>query len=271
MWRVGLPPAESSPGKETDGRYPCLSNAPGVSWKKPANLRQLEEIIVSFSNLIIDFPEIRAMDINPLAVSDGKPMALDARILVDDRYLHDERSYPHLVITPYPSRYITLWHLRDGREVILRPVRPEDEPLEHEMFLSLSEETLRGRFYQTVKTITHEMHVRFCNIDYDREMTIVGEIRDGNKRRLIGIGSYVSEPGGEACEFSVIVHEEFQGQGLAAKLIDMLIGIADEKGIKEFFGYVEPQNRRMIALARKLGMTIEKTPYDLLKMTLYLQ
>jgi len=115
------------------------------------------------------------------------------------------------------------------------------------------------------------MHVRFCNIDYDREMTIVGEIRDGNKRRLIGIGSYVSEPGGEACEFSVIVHEEFQGQGLAAKLIDMLIGIADEKGIKEFFGYVEPQNRRMIALARKLGMTIEKTPYDLLKMTLYLQ
>ncbi len=267
---VGLPPLNQALARRMIEDTRVYRMLKGYRGKKPADLHQLEEIIVSFSNLIVDFPEIRAMDINPLAVADGKAVALDARLIIDDRYVKEEKPYPHLVISPYPSRYISIWHLKTGQEVIIRPIRPEDEPLEHEMFTSLSENTLRERFYQTIKDITHEMHARFCNIDYDREMTMVGEIREGGKKRLIGIGSFIMEPSGTACEFSVMVHDDFQGQGLAAKLLDVLIGIADEKGIKEFFGYAEPQNHRMLSLARKLGMTLEKTGHDLLKMTLNL-
>jgi acetyltransferase len=185
--------------------------------------------------------------------------------------LHHDTPYPHLVITPYPMRYVSRWHLRDGTEVLLRPIKPEDEPLEHAMFTSLSEDTLRERFYQAIKTITHEMHARFCNIDYDREMAIVAEIRENGKRRIIGIGSYMIEANGKCCEFSVLVHDDFQGHGLASKLVDLIIGIADEKGMEEFFGYIELKNRKMVNLTAKLGMVAGRTPYDLVKMSLKLK
>ena len=154
---------------------------------------------------------------------------------------------------------------------MLRPIRPEDEPLAHDMFTTLSEATLRERFYQTIKTITHEMHVRFCNIDYDREMMLVAELRENDGRRLIGMGGFNIEADFRKCEFSILVHDDFQGQGLAYKLIDILIGIADEKGLEEFYGYIEPQNRKMVRLCEKLGMSAEKSPDDLTRVSLRLR
>jgi len=148
----------------------------GYRGRPPADLQKMEEIIVAFSNLIVDFPEIAEMDVNPIAISDGKAYALDARIIISDDMAESASQYPHLVITPYPARYIMPWTLSDGTEVLLRPIRPEDEPLEHEMLSTLSDESLRTRFFQTIRNITHEMHVRFCNIDYDREMAIVAEV-----------------------------------------------------------------------------------------------
>ncbi|PKN17374.1 MAG: acetyl-CoA synthetase [Deltaproteobacteria bacterium HGW-Deltaproteobacteria-6] len=268
---VGLPPLNQALARRLMEDTRVYKMLQGYRGKKPADLRQLEQIIVSLSNLIVDFPEILMMDMNPLAISDGKAVALDARIILDRPDGLKETPYPHLVITPYPARYITRWHLRGGTEAILRPIKPEDEPLEHEMFTSLSPATLRERFYQTIKTITHEMHARFCNIDYDREMAIVAEINEKGKRRIIGIGSFVIEPDSRKCEFSVLVHDDYQGQGLAAKLVDVIIGIADEKGLEEFYGYIEPSNRKMVNLTAKLGMAQNKTSYDLLKMTLHLK
>lgn len=270
-YAIGLPPLNQALARRLMEDTKVYKMLQGYRGKTPADLRQLEQILVSFSNLIVDFPEILAMDMNPIAISDGKAVALDARILLDQGANHPEAPYPHLVITPYPMRYVTRWHLRDGTEVLLRPIKPEDEPLEHDMFTSLSEATLRERFYQAIKTITHEMHARFCNIDYDREMAIVAEIRKQGKRRIIGIGSFMIEPDGKSCEFSVLVHDDYQGQGLASKLVDIIIGIADEKGLAEFYGYIEPQNRKMVNLTAKLGMISQKTPYDLVKMTLKLR
>ena len=268
---VGLPPLNQALARRIMEDTRVYRMLQGYRGKTPADLRQLEQIIVSFSNLIVDFPEILAMDMNPVAISDGKAVALDARIILDTQADQRETPYPHLVITPYPTRYITQWHLRDGTEVLLRPIKPEDEPLEHEMFTTLSPNTLRERFYQAIKTITHEMHARFCNIDYDREMAIVAEIKDKGKRRIIGIASFVIEPDSRKCEFSVLVHDDYQGRGLAAKLVDIIIGIADEKGLEEFYGYIEPTNAKMVNLTAKLGMVQKRTSYDLLKMTLRLR
>ena len=268
---VGLPPLNQALARTLMEGTKVYRMLRGYRGKAPADLRQLEQLIVSFSNLIVDFPEILAMDMNPIAISGGKAVALDARIILDRDAIPHNGPYPHLVITPYPMRYVAHWRLADGTDVLLRPVKPEDEPLEHEMFTSLSEATLRERFYQSIKTITHEMHVRFCNIDYDREMTVVAEIREKEKRRIIGMGSFMIEPDGRRCEFSVLVHDDYQGRGLAAKLLDLLIGIADEKGLEEFYGYIEPTNRKMANLTAKLGMVPEKTPYDLVRMTLRLK
>ncbi len=270
-YAVGLPPLNQALARRLMEDTRIYKMLQGYRGKTPADLRQLEQILVSFSNLIVDFPEILVMDMNPLAVCNGKAVALDARIIIDTQHERQEGHFAHLVITPYPMRYITPWHLRDGTEVLLRPIKPEDEPLEHEMFTTLSETTLRERFYQTIKTITHEMHARFCNIDYDREMAIVAEVKEKGKRRIIGIASFVIEPDSRKCEFSVLVHDDYQGRGLSSKLVDMIIGIADEKGLEEFYGYIEPTNRKMGNLTAKLGMVQTETSSDVVKMTLRLK
>jgi acetyltransferase len=268
---IGLPPLNQTLARLLMEETKVFQMLQGYRGKMPADLRQLEQMIVNFSNLIMDFPEIQLMDINPVAISKGRAYALDARIILDPQGLTAITAYPHLIITPYPMRYVTRWHLRDGMEVLLRPIKPEDEPLEHQMFTSLSEETLRERFYHTIRNITHDMHVRFCNIDYDREMAIVAEVRENGGRRLAGIGSFNIEADLRKCEFSVIVHDDFQGKGLAHKLVDTLIGIADDKGLEEFYGYIQPGNRKMVKLCEKLGMIRESTPDDLAKVRLLLR
>jgi acetyltransferase len=267
---IGLPPLNQALARrliEDTGVYQMLQ---GYRGKTPADLRQLEQIIVSFSNMIVDFPEILEMDINPIAISNGRAVALGSRIIMDSACHDIGGSFPHLVITPYPTRYITPWRLSDGTEVLLRPVRPEDEPLEHEMFMTLSEESLRGRYYQAVRNISHMMHVRACNIDYDREMAIVAELRENGKRRLIGIGSFEIEPDFRKCEFAIMVHDEFQGRGLAYKLLDVLIGIAREKNLEEFYGYIELKNKKMVQLCEKLGMIREDDDDEMVKVRLLL-
>jgi len=268
---VGLPPLNQTLARRLMEETNVYRMLQGYRGKPAADLRQIEQILVGFSNMIIDFPEIREMDINPIAVSEGKAFALDARIILDpDSVEGKTAAYPHLVITPYPTRYVTPWRLSDGTEVILRPIRPEDEPLEHEMLTSVSPETIRSRFYQSLKHISHAMHVRSCNIDYDREMAIVAEIRREKQKRLIGIGNLIIDAKGTAGEFAIIVHDEFQGRGLAAKLLDILVGIASERGLHEFYGFLEPTNHRMTALCERLGMTRSRISDDLVRVGLSL-
>lgn len=232
----------------------------GYRGRPPADLQKMEEIIVAFSNLIVDFPEIAEIDVNPIAISDGKAYALDARIIISDGMAESTSQYPHLVITPYPARYIMPWTLSDGTEVLLRPIRPEDEPLEHEMLSTLSDESLRTRFFQTIRNITHEMHVRFCNIDYDREMAIVAEVRERDRRRIIGIARLVIEPSLKSAEYAVVVHDNYHGKGLGYKLVDVLIGFAQDKGLEEVCGYVQSTNLKMLNVCKKLGFTSAPLP-----------
>lgn len=267
---IGLPPLNQTLARRLIEETKAYRLLRGYRGKQPADLAKLEQIIVSFSNMIIDFPEIREVDINPIAVTNGTTYALDARIVIDKGCLDHTTQYPHLIITPYPTKYIMTWKMNDGTEVLLRPIRPEDEPAEHEMLMSLSEKTLRERFFQAIKHITHEMHVRFCNIDYDREMAIVAELRQGEKRRIIGIGRLIIEPDSKKAEFAVVVHDDFHGKGLGYKLVDMMIGIAQEKGLEETYALVQSDNTKMLAVCRKLGCSIEPLPDKLSKVTLQL-
>lgn len=268
---IGLPPMNQTLARRLIEETEVYRIMQGYGHIPPADLKQLEQIIISFSNLISDFPEIAEVDINPLVISDGKAYALDARIIIDQDSLEYKSQYSHLVITPYPTRYVMQWGLSDGTEVILRPVKPEDEPFVREMLDTLSEETLKERFFQIIKSITHEMLIKICNIDYDRELTTVAEVRADQKRKLIGIGGLMIEPDFKKGEFAVVVHDIYQGKGLGYKLIDILIGIAQEKGLEEFYGFVLPNNRRMLRLCQKLGFTLIQLPDDISMVKLLLK
>jgi acetyltransferase len=273
---VGLPPMNQTLARRLMEETKVYGMLQGYRGKPPADLRQLEKIIVNFSNLIVDFPEIAEMDINPVAISKGKPCSLDARLVIDKNGFEGISQYSHLVITPYPTKYVMPWKLNDETEVILRPIKPEDEPLEHEMVSTLSEESLRGRFFQVVKHIDHNMLTRFCNIDYDREMAIVAEMQDLSKKwqwtkRIIGVARLIVESDLKSGEFAVLVHDNFQGKGLGYKLTDMMIGIAQEKGLEKVYGFILTENKKMLKISEELGFTIKHLPDELSKVELILK
>jgi acetyltransferase len=230
----------------------------GLRNRPPADLRLLEEIVVKFSNLVVDFPEIAEIEINPLAVCEEGIYALDSRIVLDPQGLDSKDPHRHLVIMPYPVKYITPWRLKDGTEVLLRPIRPEDEPLEAELISGLSDETSRFRFFQVMRNITHEMLIGYCNIDYDREMAIMAELTEGGKKRNIGVSRLIIEPGDKRAEFAVVVADDFAGKGLGTKLVDVLIGIGEEKRLETIYGIVLSENSHMIRLCRALGFEIRR-------------
>jgi acetyltransferase len=138
-------------------------------------------------------------------------------------------------------------------------MRPEDEPMIGEFLRTVSEETLRQRYFVNHLNITHEMLVRFTNNDYDREIAIVAELTVGKKKRIIGVGRLMGEADRGRSEFAVIVHDDFQGRGLGFKLTDTVIGIAQEKGLKEISGYIDAKNRRMLRVVGELGFIAEST------------
>jgi acetyltransferase len=267
---VGLPPLNQRLARMLIAKtniYEMLSK--GFRKKPAVNLRLLDETLIRVSNMIVDFPEIKELDINPLVVSGDRVIALDARIIIDEKAVKNETSeFSHLIISPYPTRYVQPWTCRDGRSVLLRPIRPEDEPLEHELIAGLSPESSRFRFFYIIKDISHDMLSRFCNIDYGREIAIIAESTTNGKRRNVGVGRLVFQPGTLNGEFATLVTDDFQEIGLGHKLTDMLIGIAMEKGLKSMYGVILKDNAKMVGLARSLGFRIESVDADEFKATI---
>jgi acetyltransferase len=262
---VGFPPLNQNLARrilEETRIYQALSK--GLRNRPPIDTRSLEEIMVRFSNMIVDLPEISEMDINPLAVSDGKLWALDARIIIDPTIkLRRSEPYPHLVMMPYPTKYVTPWRLREGTEVILRPIRPEDEPMELDFIKGLSTETSRFRFFQIIKDLPHDALVRFCNIDYDREMAFIAETTDTDNNQVpqrieIGVSRLILDPNRRRGEIAVVIADKFQGKGLGTKLVDMLIEVARDKGVEALYGVIMSGNMAMIRLCEKLGFAIRR-------------
>jgi acetyltransferase len=269
---VGLPPLNHVLARrilEQTRVYERLSG--GYRDRIPVNLRQLDDILVRVSDLIADFPEIMELDINPIVIRGESAIALDAKILLDTEAIKGGTAeYGHLIISPYPTRYVTLWQTKDGRSVILRPIKPDDEAMEKKAIEKLTEESQRFRFFSILHKVTHEMLVRFCNIDYDREMTITAEYAEKGEKRSVGNSRLLIQSDGLSGEFAVLVAEDFRNIGLGLKLTDMIIGIARDKGLKSIYGIALKENSRMISLARRLGFTIENNGGEEVKFTLEL-
>ncbi len=256
---VGFPPLNKVLARRLMERtrvYKVLKT--GYRNKPPANIDLLEEILVKFSYLMIDFPEIKEMDVNPIVSKGSEVWALDARIVIDrDLALTKPEGYQHLIISPYPTKYVTELRTRDNRRVILRPIRPEDEPLWLEMFKNFSKETIMQRFFYIIKDTAHDLRVRYCNIDYDREIAIVAELTENNQRKIAGVVRLVIDPDGRKGEFAVVLADPWQKLGLGSKMVDYIIGIAEDKNLESIYGVVMRENTRMIALVESLGFQVK--------------
>ena len=222
-----------------------------------ANLELLEKTLLLFSQLLVDFPQIREIDINPMLLSENAIHILDARVLVDkERALREHEQVSRLVISQYPKKYESRWKMGNGEEVLLRPIKPEDEPLWLEMFQGFSEESIRYRFFQVIKDTPHEVRVRYCNIDYDREIAIVPELTRNGKRRILGVGRLSIEPDGKSGEFAIIVTDEFQNVGLGTKLTDHVLEVAYDMGVETVYSVMLADNYRAISLMKRMGFQL---------------
>jgi acetyltransferase len=257
-YSIGLPPLNTTLIRRMMEETKIYQLLKGYRKSVPANLKVLDETLLLFSQLLTDFPQIKEIDINPLLINDKEACILDARIAIDkDRVFKKFEPHEHMVISPYPKKYELLWKLENGEEVLLRPIKPEDEPLWLEMMQSFSEESIRYRFFGMLKDTPHEIRVRYCNIDYDREIAIVAESTENGKKKLLGVTRLSIDPDGKGGEMAFIVGDKWQGLGLGTKLVDYALEIAKEMGVENVYSIMLPDNYRALSLTKKMGFNLE--------------
>jgi acetyltransferase len=258
---LGLPPLNERLARrmlESLTSWPLLR---GYRGRPGADLDRLVEILMRFSYLVADHPEIREIDVNPLLVTPDDVVALDARVILDRTRLGAGAApYSHLVLRPYPEEYVRAAQLRAGTPVLLRPIKPEDEPRWTDMLARCSPETIYARFRGHVAWGRHDIATRYCFIDYDREIAIVAEHEAAGERQLLGVGRLIADPDHETVEYAVLVTDAWQDRGLGGVLTDYCWEIAQRWGLARIVAETHPTNHRMLALFRNRGYTLRPDP-----------
>jgi acetyltransferase len=235
--------------------WPLLN---GYRGRKNANVDKLIEVLIRLSYLAADYPEIQELDVNPLLVTPDEVVALDARVVLDESILGKNlEPFSHIVLKPYPEKYVKQIQLKEGTNVLLRPIKPEDEPLWMDLLASCSKESIYSRFRYLFHWASHEVATRFCYIDYDREVAIVAEINDGDGRKLIGVGRLIADPDHEEVEYAVLIADAWQNKDLGGILTDYCLDVAKRWKLKRITAQTTTDNRAMISVFQKRGFEIQ--------------
>ena len=253
---LGLPPLNDNLARRMLRSlriYPMLE---GFRGDPGVDMDRLIDVIMRFSYLVSDNHEIVEMDVNPLLCMPNEIIALDSRASVDPSAELD-RPYRHLALRPYPTEYVKRTELSDGTEVLLRPIKPEDEPMWLKMLGSCSRESIYSRFGFFYNWDNHDAAVRYCYIDYDREIAIVAETCSGGEREIHAIGRLVADPDLETVEYAILVDDPWQNRGLGGMVTEYCEAIARDWGIGRIVAQTTVDNGRMIHLFEARGYTIK--------------
>ena len=254
---LALPPLNTTLAERLMEQTRIFKALKGVRGRKAVDLASLERLLVRFSQLVVEQPWISEIDINPLLASSDRLLALDARVVLHDPATPAEQL-PKPAIRPYPSQYVWSFVLRDGAQVTIRPIRPEDEPLMVKFHGTLSDRTVFSRYFYSLSLsarVAHERLVRTCFGDYDRQMAIVADRKDpaSGEHRILGVGRLNRFHGKNEAEVAVLVSDDCQSQGLGLELLRRLIQIAHGEKLTRVRGEMLRANLAMQAILKKLG------------------
>ena len=266
---IALPPLNTTLARRMMEQTKIYKALQGVRGRKSIDIAALEQLMVEFSQLVVEQPGIKEIDINPLLaipptpIHPGGLIALDARIVLHSADV-EKHQLPKLAICPYPSQYISNWKLNNGTPITIRPIRPEDEPLMVEFHKTLSEESVYFRYFHLIKLsqrITHERLTRICFIDYDREMALVAEYQnpETEKREILAVGRLSKLHGSNAAEFAMLVSDKFQDQGLGTELLRRLLEVGKNEKSCCIYADILADNSGMQRVCEKLGFQITNT------------
>ncbi len=256
---IGIPPLNMSLAQKLIDGTKISTLLKGHRGTAAVDVAAIQFLLYKFAYLVMDFPEISEMDINPFVVDEDGGMVLDAKIILDENIAgKTAKPYSHLVICPYPKEYERTVQMEDRRSVLLRPIRPEDEQMESEMFKTFSDETKRFRFFGPLQEATHEMLIRYTQIDYDREMAIIAELTEQGEKKMAGVVRLIADPYNETAEYAIVIGDPWQGQGLGTLMTRYVLEIARNRGIKKVYAYVLEDNAGMLHLFKKFKFTSRK-------------
>jgi len=257
---LGLPPLNTTLARRMMEQTKIYEALKGTRGRKAVDLDALETMMVRFSQLVVEQPRIKEIDINPLLASPDRILALDARIMLHP-FGTDGDELPTPAIRPYPHQYVDTWTTRSGKEILIRPIRPEDEPRLVEFHEHLSERSVYLRYasmLQISQRVAHERLSRICHIDYEREMALIAEWHDPETDRdmIVGVGRLTKEFGTNEAEFAMLVIDEFQREGIGTELLRRLVQIGRDEGLDRITADILVQNRAMQHVSEKLGFEI---------------
>jgi acetyltransferase len=250
-----LPPLTTTLARRMMENTRILRALQGVRGRKPVDLEKLEELLVRFSELVVENPRIADIEINPLLAGPDGIIALDARVILHPASVRDA-DLPRPAIRPYPIQYVSIWQANDGTPFTVRPIRPDDEPLMVDFHHQLSETSIYMRFFSALKLdvrVTHERLMTKCFIDYDREMALVAEYTDDKGRHLAGIARMVRNHSGNGAEVAFLVADKFQNRGLGTYLLERTMYVARKEGVGSLEAATLSENFNMKDMFVKAG------------------
>jgi acetyltransferase len=258
---LGLPPLNATLARRIIERTNIYEALKGVRGRAPVDLAALDQLLVRFSQLVVEQPWIVEIDINPLLASPSGLLALDARVVVHGPDMQ-AANLPKPAIRPYPDQYVNKMKLADGTPVVLRPIRPEDEPLLVKFHETLSERSVYFRYFSFLKLpqrIAHERLTRICFNDYDREIALVADHKHPKTggHQILGVGRLSRVHGANDAEFALLVSDQSQNLGLGTALLKSLVHIGREEKMDRIIGHILPENRAMQQVSRKAGFGLQ--------------
>jgi len=263
---LALPPLNTTLARRMMEQTKIYKALKGVRGRKPVDMAALETLLVRFSALVAEQRWIKEIDINPLLASPDGLIALDARVVVHDSGTAVEQI-PQAAIRPYPERYVGNWTTNDGWSVVIRPIRPEDEPMMAHFHGIVSERSVYQRYLESLsleQRVAHGRLIRNCFIDYDREMALVAVRRkpDSNEDEILGVGRLTKLHGLAEAEVAILVGDSMQGRGLGKELLSRLVTFAADEKLTKVVANILPENRGGLRIFEKLGFSLKRLPDD---------
>jgi acetyltransferase len=268
---VTLPPLNMNLARNLIENTRIYKRLQGYRDRPPADLEAICLTLIKVSQLVSDIPEITELDINPLFADSRGVLAVDARIKLDPK----QTRGPHrLAIRPYPKELEEWFTMANGEKVLLRPIRPEDEPKHYEFVSRLTSEDIRFRFFGLVKELPHDQMARLTQIDYEREMAFIAraDLDKDKEEETLGVVRTVTDADNERTEFSIVVRSDLKGSGLGVAMLEKMIRYSRARGTREMIGQVLKDNTRMLHFCENLGFRRERmVEEDVYELVLELQ
>lgn len=261
---IGLPPLNATLARRLMEQTHIFTALQGVRGRKAVDITQLERVLVRFSKLLVEQPSIREFDINPLLASPEGIVALDARVVLFSDEVHGDQL-PKPAIRPYPAKYVSNWKTKEGTQLLIRPIRPEDEPLMVKFHQGLSDTSVYLRYFHMMSLdarVAHTRLLRQCFIDYDRDMALVADFQNlaSGEHQIWAVGRLSRMRVEPVAEVSVLVADSHQRVGLGTELLRRLIEVGRDEKLERIVANILPENSGMTALGHRFHFNPVPSP-----------